>query len=636
MLHRPPLDTSLREWCGRGLMPALIAAMLASCGTDVASSGPAVLADATAVADAGGEVQDAATTHDAATVADGATVDALPAIDAPGEDLTGNSDTEDAASSGDVAVDTVPTDPCATAANGIWCLLSLQPGNADFAAPYTILSCAGGKTAAKDLCSLGCKADAPGQAACATTSKPVCGNGKCEAGESCSGCAQDCGSCFPADDCANKSDGNWCGSGFAPPVGTAKTLVTCKNGMTEATTDCTQGCQVGGTGQDQCKGVAIVCGNGQCEGSETCGSCAQDCGTCPPVCGDGTCQAGETCGGCTKDCGACPPACGNGKCETGESCASCAKDCPCADPCAGAASGDGAYCTASLTPPVGPAETLYQCKAKKTASSQVCAYGCHVAPAGVADYCNAKPVDPGSVPTGKGVWVWLFNTTAGSPAAVAQEAKDLGIGFILIKSGEDTTNYDNNFNAQVVGEFTSRGIEVYGWPYVTPGNIDAKAAAVAKSAKIPGVKGIILDVEGEFVGHDLDALDLCKKIRAQAPGVFLGYTSYGWVMYHLNFPYEAFDQGCGDAFLPQTYWDKWTTGPTGGYQKALDGVKYLKLKAPVWAVQDNFGPDDKSSTTTAGLNEFFGVAGPRASLWRWPNPGLKVLNDQLKLLNWKN
>jgi len=46
-----------------------------------------------------------------------------------------------------------------------------------------------------------------------------------------------------------------------------------------------------------------VCGDGTCNGTETCDTCPQDCGECPPVCGDGTCNGEETCDTCPQDCG---------------------------------------------------------------------------------------------------------------------------------------------------------------------------------------------------------------------------------------------------------------------------------------------------------------------------------------------
>jgi len=73
------------------------------------------------------------------------------------------------------------------------------------------------------------------------------------------------------------------------------------------------------------------CGDGTCNGAETCGSCAQDCGACPPRCGDGTCNGVETCGSCAQDCGACPPTCGDDACDGAETCGSCARDCGACD-----------------------------------------------------------------------------------------------------------------------------------------------------------------------------------------------------------------------------------------------------------------------------------------------------------------
>jgi hypothetical protein len=47
------------------------------------------------------------------------------------------------------------------------------------------------------------------------------------------------------------------------------------------------------------------CGDGTCNGSDTCGNCPDDCGPCP-YCGDGTCGGSESCTSCDSDCGVCP------------------------------------------------------------------------------------------------------------------------------------------------------------------------------------------------------------------------------------------------------------------------------------------------------------------------------------------
>jgi hypothetical protein len=70
-----------------------------------------------------------------------------------------------------------------------------------------------------------------------------------------------------------------------------------------------------------------VCGDGQCNGDETCRTCPADCGECPPQCGDGQCNGDETCGTCPDDCGECSPRCGDGQCNGDEACDTCPDDC---------------------------------------------------------------------------------------------------------------------------------------------------------------------------------------------------------------------------------------------------------------------------------------------------------------------
>ncbi len=87
---------------------------------------------------------------------------------------------------------------------------------------------------------------------------PVCGNGKCEGGENCSNCGQDCGNC--------------CGNG------------SCDNG--ENCASCGKDC-------------GSCCGNGKCDNGENCSTCDKDCGSC---CGNGACDYGEKCETCNADC----------------------------------------------------------------------------------------------------------------------------------------------------------------------------------------------------------------------------------------------------------------------------------------------------------------------------------------------
>lgn len=105
----------------------------------------------------------------------------------------------------------------------------------------------------------------------------------------------------------------------APPVDLG-TPPRCGDGLCNGTENCM-------TCASDCGACPPMCGDGTCSGTESCTSCPPDCGACPTRCGDGSCNGTETCTTCSTDCGACPPRCGDGACNGGETCTSCSTDC---------------------------------------------------------------------------------------------------------------------------------------------------------------------------------------------------------------------------------------------------------------------------------------------------------------------
>src|SRR6266481_10206670 len=96
----------------------------------------------------------------------------------------------------------------------------------------------------------------------------------------------------------------------------------------------------------------------------------------------------------------------------------------------------------------------------------------------LASACGGtEPTVPGgSVPLGyqppaKGLWIWYFGYTGLTAAQAAQAAKDAGVGYVLIKSGQDASYWDTRYNAASVAEFTSRGLKVFAGAYMTPANV---------------------------------------------------------------------------------------------------------------------------------------------------------------------
>jgi hypothetical protein len=73
-------------------------------------------------------------------------------------------------------------------------------------------------------------------------------------------------------------------------------------------------------------------------------------------------------------------------------------------------SGDGWYCGETVGMTGG---TLYYCVGGSYSVDQVCAYGCVVAPSGTADYCGSMPPPPSSCPSGDG---WYCGETVGMTA----------------------------------------------------------------------------------------------------------------------------------------------------------------------------------------------------------------------------
>ncbi|MCA9661347.1 MAG: hypothetical protein KC486_23610 [Myxococcales bacterium] len=227
-----------------------------------------------------------------------------------------------------------------------------------------------------------------------------CGDGECNADETCDDCPQDCGTCESCGDGMCGADES-CGS---CPADCGDCPASCGNGQCDGGETCSN-CP------GDCGMCAAFCGDGQCNGGETCGSCAADCGVCPPTCGDGQCTGGENCGNCEADCGACPESCGDAQCNNGETCGTCPADCgvcppmcgdgqcngnetcgtceqdcgACPDPCVNANSGDGWYCGKNIG---GINTVLYTCAGGKTTNTQSCAYGCAGCPPGEPDVCK--------------------------------------------------------------------------------------------------------------------------------------------------------------------------------------------------------------------------------------------------------
>lgn len=125
------------------------------------------------------------------------------------------------------------------------------------------------------------------------------------------------------------------GQGASSAQGGAGSTGAGNTGSGPATTGNGGSGATGGSGPTTGSSGGPSCGDGACNGGETCQTCEADCGAC---CGNGTCDGGEMCDTCPADCGMCGPMCGDGACNGAETCETCASDCGACDTCKG--SGD--------------------------------------------------------------------------------------------------------------------------------------------------------------------------------------------------------------------------------------------------------------------------------------------------------
>ena len=272
-------------------------------------------------------------------------------------------------------------------------------------------------------------------------------------------------------------------------------------------------------------------------------------------------------------------------------------------------------------------------------------------PGSEADVAPTSSAAPMRAKSRRGIWIWDFSKNAPPPDRAAALAAKWGVGRVFIKSSEGaggvrispppgasaaasgsaststpqvlppTPRWAQNFRPENVDPFLRRGIEVWAFGYFYPdryvdpdgvswGSLEAQVAASMATMR-EGITGLVVDAESEFDGKPADATKLCRLLRAKMQGRPLAYTSFGWISVQKKFPFKAFDAGCGDAFLPQVYYDfGWPGGALPSLARMRTDAAALGLQAPIWPVQSN-----ERNATIENLSAFFGAAGPDSSVF---------------------
>jgi peptidoglycan hydrolase-like protein with peptidoglycan-binding domain len=157
---------------------------------------------------------------------------------------------------------------------------------------------------------------------------------------------------------------------------------------------------------------------------------------------------------------------------------------------------------------------------------------------------------------GQGMWIWYVSqSNGGSLASIVAQAHSAGVGTLLIKSSDGSSNYWSQFSPALVQQLHANGLKVCAWQYVY-GTNPAGEANLGAQAVAAGADCLVIDAESEYEGHYGAAQTYIADLRARVGAAYpLGLATFPYVYYHTSFPYSVFLGPNGAQFnAPQMYW----------------------------------------------------------------------------------
>ncbi len=236
------------------------------------------------------------------------------------------------------------------------------------------------------------------------------------------------------------------------------------------------------------------------------------------------------------------------------------------------------------------------------------------APTGVASSAN------GTALAGQGMWIWYMGASnGGNVASIAAQAKAAGVGTLLIKSSDGSTNYWSQFSKHTVEEVHAQGLKVCAWQYVYGSNPVGEAELGAKAA-VEGAECLVIDAESQYEGLYGAAQKYIDTLRAKVGAAYpLGLASFPYVNYHPSFPYSVFLGPNGAQFnVPQMYWHDIGTSVAQVYVNTYE--QNLVYQRPILPLGQTYGGVSGGEIVAfRSLAAAYGASGN--SFWDWQETG---------------
>jgi hypothetical protein len=251
------------------------------------------------------------------------------------------------------------------------------------------------------------------------------------------------------------------------------------------------------------------------------------------------------------------------------------------------------------------------------------------------------------LPKGKGWFIWVLSSTmGGNPLALAQAAKEAGVGHLIfhihdgylgetkVPGGMDLTPF--------IAAAEAVGIECWGWGAVYKSTWSQGCDRVIEAKKKhPTLVGYILDAEAPIKGAPNEAMAIMNKLRYFLPDMPIGLSSYRFPLFHPELPWKEFRSKC-DFDMPQVYWEQ-STSDTAGSSQLVSSFNYFKAMLPQLPFVAT-APAYKVGTwqaTIAQIRNFFiaaihqlGLNGVNFWVWYQTQRDLKALYDFIQTYQW--
>ena len=230
----------------------------------------------------------------------------------------------------------------------------------------------------------------------------------------------------------------------------------------------------------------------------------------------------------------------------------------------------------------------------------------------------------------RGLWIWRLNQIAADYLAKLA-ACGCGRVYLKVVDGGSLLSQCTTTN---VGDFKSKGIEVFGWGYHYVGDDGTNDATAVEKALACGLDGYVLDIEKEAFdpANHPNVSSLIAKVRPLLNGKPLAYSSFGDPQYQGGMPWQILNEGT-DFCLPQIYYEMWHFAPTPqaivdqciAANRALPGVKDI---LPIWGSEAGAPHPATNPLLQNLLDQYHG-----SSVWRAPQGAEAGLAWQLKYDN---